>query len=223
MVQLLASPSQAYPASLIPSEGAYLGSRVAPRGNESESDALERVEVPDRAHFDIFHSYTEWNTSIPTPTDRWAAQSGRIPMINWRAQRTSGSVASWSSIASGQEDGWISQRADAFQNFGFPVYLVFHHEPEDDQMRSGRRLTTPPLFGMSSMSSAATVSTNVAFVFNLLALPFAPGGFDADAFYPGDAYVDIIGADGYNWAPRATRFLVDVVRPDLPERSTISP
>ena len=55
------------------------------------------------------------------------------PLINWSAQRTDGSIVSWSSIANGDQDAWIGERADAFQNFGYPVYLVFHHEPEDDQ------------------------------------------------------------------------------------------
>ena len=31
---------------------------------------------------------------------------------------------------------------------------------------------------------------------------FAPGsGKDPNAYYPGDSYVDIVGGDGYNWAP----------------------
>jgi Glycosyl hydrolase family 26 len=202
VVQLLATPSQAYPASLVPSQGAYLGSRVQPRGNESERQALERVEAQIGRHFDIFHTYTDWNMAIPTSTARWAAQSGRIPMINWRAQRTNGSIVSWSSIASGQEDGWIGERADAFRNFGFPVYLVFHHEPENDQSAFGSPADFAAAFRHVVDIFRSHGVTNVAFVFNLLAFSFAPGtGYDADAFYPGDPYVDIIGADGYNWAP----------------------
>ena len=35
-------------------------------------------------------------------------------------------------IASGAEDAAIIARADAIKAFGYPMYLAFHHEPEDD-------------------------------------------------------------------------------------------
>jgi hypothetical protein len=202
VVQLLATPSQAYPATLIPSQGAYLGSWVQPRGDESERTALQRVESQIGRKFDIYHTYAKWNMAIPSATSKWAAQNGRIPMINWSGQRTNGSVVSWSSIANGEQDAWIGECADAFRDFGYPVYLVFHHEPEDDQGAFGSPADYAAAFRhVVDMFNAHGV-TNVAFVFNLVAFTFAPGaGLEADAFYPGDSYVDIVGADGYNWAP----------------------
>ena len=202
VIQLLASPSQAYPASLIPSQGAYLGSWVAPRGDESAREALRRVESQIGRSFDIYHSYTKWNMSIPTATDLWAAQNGRIPMINWRAERTSGSIVTWSSIANGEQDGWIGERADAFRNFGYPAYLAFQHEPEDDSGSFG----TPADYAAAFRHVVDVFNdhgvTNVAFVWNLMSWTFAPGsGRDPAAYYPGDSYVDIVGGDGYNWAP----------------------
>jgi hypothetical protein len=202
VIQLLIRPSQAYPPSLIPSQGAYLGSWVEPRGGESERAALQRVESHIGRKFDIYHTYTKWNMAIPSGMAMWAAQNGRFPMINWRAQRTSGSIISWSSIANGGEDAWIGERADAFKDFGYPVYLVFHHEPEDDLGAFGSPADYAAAFRHVVDVFNAHGVTNVAFVFNLVAFTFAPGaGYEADAFYPGDSYVDIVGADGYNWAP----------------------
>ncbi len=202
VVQLLARPSQAYPASLVPSQGAYLGAWVAPRGNESERDALRRVEMQIGRNFDIYHTYTKWNMPIPTGASLWAAQNGRIPMINWRAQRTNGSIVTWSSIANGQEDAWIGQRADAFRNFGWPVYLAIHHEPEDDSSAFGTPADYAAAFRHIVDVFRGHGVTNVAFVWNLMSWTFAPGsGKDPNAYYPGDSYVDIVGADGYNWAP----------------------
>ena len=129
---------------------------------------FERVESQIGRNFDIYHSYTNWNMAIPTATDRWAAENGRIPMINWRAQRTNGSIVTWSSIANGEEDGWIGERADAFRNFGFPVYLVFHHEPEDDPSAFG----TPADYAAAFRHVVDVFNnhgvTNVAFVCNLM-------------------------------------------------------
>ena len=203
VIQLLASPSQAFPASLIPSQGAYLGSWVAPRGDESAREALRRVESQIGRNFDIYHSYTKWNMTIPTATDLWAAQNGRIPMINWRSERTSGSIVTWSSIANGDQDGWIGERADAFRNFGYPAYLAFQHEPEDDSSSFGTPADFAAAFRHVVEVFNAHGVTNVAFVWNLMTWTFAPGsGRDPAAYYPGDSYVDIVGGDGYNWAPQ---------------------
>src|SRR4029079_11835586 len=44
--------------------------------------------------------------------------------------------------------------------------------------------------------------SNVAFVWTVMNWTFDPrSGRDPMAFYPGDAYVDLIGSDGYNWFP----------------------
>ena len=202
LVQLLATPSQAYPSTLIPSQGAYLGSWVQPRGDEGERAALQRVESQIGRKFDIYHTYSKWNMAIPSAMSKWAAQNGTIPMINWSAQRTNGGFVPWSSIANGEQDAWIGERADAFQTFAYPVYLVFHHEPEDDQGAFGSPADYAAAFRRVVDIFNAHGVTNVAFVFNLVAYTFAPSaGLEADAFYPGDSYVDIVGADGYNWAP----------------------
>ena len=173
VVQLRATPSQAFPSTLIPSQGAYLGSWVAPRGDESERAALQRVESQIGRKFDIYHTYTKWNMAIPSATS-WAAQNGRIPMINWSAQRTDGSIVSWSSIANGEQDAWIGERADAFRNFGFPVYLVFHHEPEDDQGAFGSAADYAAAFRHVVDVFSNHGVTNVAFVWNLMSWTFDP-------------------------------------------------
>ena len=44
--------------------------------------------------------------------------------------------------------------------------------------------------------------TNVAFVWTMMAWTFNPrSGRDAMSYYPGDSYVDFVGADGYSWYP----------------------
>ncbi len=43
---------------------------------------------------------------------------------------------------------------------------------------------------------------NVAFVWTMMSWTFDPrSGRDPGAYYPGDDYVDLIGSDGYNFAP----------------------
>ena len=127
---------------------------------------------------------------------------GTIPFLNWKAQRTNGAVVPWSTIASGAEDAAIAARADAVKAFGYPIYLTFHHEPEDDLATWG----TPAEFA-AAFSHIVTVFrsrgvTNVAFVWTMMSWTFEPrSGRDPNPYYPGDAYVDLIGSDGYNWYP----------------------
>jgi hypothetical protein len=183
------------PASLFPSNGAYLGARVGQRASESMQDAMVRVESQIGRKFAIDHAFYQWTKAIPTSYETWTVSQGRIPFINWKMP------SSWSRVASGAEDSWIATRAEAFKSFGHPVYLAVHHEPEND-----------PSYGSPADYAAAWRRvvdifrqhgvTNVAFVWTMMGWSFDPrSGRTATNWYPGDGYIDIIGADGYNWAP----------------------
>ena len=52
------------PAVLFPST-AYFGARVEPRGGESQSDAVERVESQIGRTFAIDHFYYQWSDNFP--------------------------------------------------------------------------------------------------------------------------------------------------------------
>jgi hypothetical protein len=108
----------------------------------------------------------------------------------------------WSAIADGSQDEWISQRADAVKALGSPVYLAFHHEPEDDLATWGTPGDYAAAFRHIVTVFRSRGVTNVAFVWNMMNWTFEPqSGRDPNAYYPGDSYVDIIGVDGYNWYP----------------------
>ena len=83
--------------------GAYLGTWVAPRGAESREDAIRRVEGQIGRTFAIDHQYYKWDSAFPTSHEAWTVAQGRLPFLNWKAQRTNGAVVPWSSIASGAE------------------------------------------------------------------------------------------------------------------------
>ncbi|MGH2683907.1 MAG: glycosyl hydrolase, partial [Actinomycetota bacterium] len=81
------------------------------------------------------------------------------------------------------------------------VYITFHAEPE----YSG----TAGAFGNAADYRAAYRRivdrfraqgvTNVKWVPVLMAWTFARSGGNPGQFWPGDAYVDAVGVDGYNW------------------------
>ena len=190
------------PAILFPANGAYFGSWVAPRSGESTQQAIQRVESQIGRKFAIDHQYYKWDTQFPTVGANMDRPQGRIPFINWKPQRNNGSSVSWSSIASGAEDAAIIARADAIKAFGYPMYLAFHHEPEDDLATFGTPADYAAAFRHIVTVFQARGVTNVAFVWTMMSWSFNPNsGKNVDSYYPGDAYVDAIGSDGYDWYP----------------------
>jgi hypothetical protein len=191
----LTTVATAYPSKLLPSSGIYFGSTVK-RADMSQREALQAVESQIGRKFAIDHQYYQWNDNIPTAHQRWDTDTGRIPLINWR------SGGPWREIANGSEDAWIRQRADAFADFGSPIYLAFHHEPENDLSRNGSPQDYAAAFRKIVTIFRSRGASNVGFVWNLMAWTFDPrSGRDPNQYYPGDSYVDFIGANGYNWYP----------------------
>ena len=188
--------TNAPPAVLIPST-AYFGSRIEPRAGETQIDAVVRVESQIGRKFAIDHYYYQWTSSFPNSAQTRTVSQGRIPFINWK------SGGSWAAIANGSQDATIISHANAIKSFGYPLYLTFHHEPEDDLATYGTPADFAGAFRRVVTVFRAQGVTNVAFVWNMMGWSFNPkSGRDANSFYPGDAYVDIVGSDGYNWYPK---------------------
>ena len=184
------------PAVLTPASGSFLGTFSKPRGSESKQEAIQRVEASIGRRFAIDHQYYDWNAQIPTSYETWTVGQGRIPFLNWKPS------GSWSSIANGSQDAWIGQRADAFEAFGAPVYLTVHHEPEDDTAQYGSKADFVAAFRHIVEVFRARGASNVAFVWTMMAWSFdSRSGEVIGDWYPGGNWIDVIGADGYNWYP----------------------
>jgi hypothetical protein len=106
-------------------------------------------------------------------------------------------VVRWSDIAGGQYDADIDATAARIKAFAAPAFFVFHHEPEDEVGQSGTTQDFINAYRHIHDRFVADGVTNLSYVLQLLAFTFSQG--DADLYYPGDSYVDLLGADGYNW------------------------
>jgi beta-mannanase len=80
------------------------------------------------------------------------------------------------------------------------MYLSFNHEPENDASYGTPAEFVAAYRRVVELFRAEGVS-NVAFVCTLMSSSFEDGGARAAAYYPGDAYVDALGVDAYNWYP----------------------
>lgn len=148
----------------------------------------------------LVRRFYRWDTVFPDADDYWARDGGRTLVISWSSRRLDGSVVQWTGIANGAYDKAIDRRAAALKAFRAPVFFVFSHEPESfpreqrgvvpsaEFVRAWRRIHA---------RFAAAGVRNVSWLLTLTAYTYDQG--KADAWYPGDSYVDVLGADGYNW------------------------
>jgi hypothetical protein len=193
-----AAAAPGYPAALLPAHGAYFGSHVQPRTGETKYTAIQRVEDAIGRRFAVDRIFYTWNNAFPSAYETWTAGQGRIPYISWKPSTSAGPIP-WATIASGEVDAEIVARALAVKAWGKPMYLTFHHEPEDDVSTYGSEQDYVAAFRHIVDVFRAEGVTNVAWAWTMTSWSFTSS--EATAFYPGDDVVDFIGVDAYNWYP----------------------
>jgi hypothetical protein len=188
-----------------PSEGAFIGALVWPAARQCSSpsdmgSAIASLEGCIDRKLAVDHQYHRWDDSFPTTHEIDSASRGRTILMSWKAQLRSGPSVKWADIAAGKADSTIDARAAAIKAFGEQVYLVFHHEPENDLALNGSPADFVAAWRHIHDRFAHDGVTNVKWVLTLMDWTFNPLSHrDPEAYYPGGAYVDYLGIDGYNW------------------------
>ena len=195
-------------ALLAPAKGTLLGAYVDNTGHwVNDATAEAGVASFERAigrTLSIDHHYYGWTDSFPTALERWDVAHGRIPMISW-------SGTGLDSILSGRSDAMIRQRAEDVRAFGAPVFLRWGWEmngnwsSDDGSHNNDPGTTDGPKKYVAAWRHihdifTAAGATNAVWVWspNGTDVPDAPWNHWTH-YYPGDAYVDWVGIDGYNW------------------------
>ncbi len=184
-------------STLLPAAGVLFGAWVQPvngftdAGQESSITAFERLTGRKLA---IDSLYTQWSEPMPLTLASWDLDGGRVPMISW------GPVNS-AQVAAGAFDQQIRWQAAQLKSLHGPVLLRYF--PEMNNSFVATNAGSPDQFIAAwrhVFKIFKTVgATNVQWVWCPTSIGFATGA--AERFYPGEAYVNWIGADGYNWAP----------------------
>jgi len=181
-----------------PVGGVLLGASTSPeiRSLAAEKSAVEGLEQRLGRTLDIDHNFYTWDEAFPTDTERWDLQQGRIPMISWN-----GKNVQTEDIAAGRYDDLIKQRAKATKALGQPVLIRWFWEMDGN--KKAAFAGTPEQYIAAWRHIVTTFrnqgADNVRWVWCPNASAFNDG--EAQAFYPGDDFVDWTCADGYNWAP----------------------
>lgn len=155
--------------------------------------------------------YQDWSTSnFPVAQLDAVVGRGLAPMLTWEPWRAGAGAAQpafkLSAIAAGDHDGLISAFARGAKSWGKPFYLRFAHEMNGDWYPWGTKSGNPngnlPADYVAAWRHVRAVfasegATNARWVWcpNVL----MPGAPSVAALYPGDAQVDWLGLDGYNF------------------------
>lgn len=135
-----------------------------------------------------------WDSSFPQTI---AGSQGKTLLIYWEP------AFGFNQINNGSKDAYIAQFAQGAKAYGYPVILVPFDEFNLNEAPWGNTINgnTPESFiaAWQRVRNIFTTSnaTNVKFglAYNNVSIPSVPYA----SFYPGNAYVDYVGIDGFNF------------------------
>jgi hypothetical protein len=152
--------------------------------------------------------FRRWDEPLFDSHQQWARRTGHTVFVSIKSRRLDGTKIPFRQIASARPGSlmWadLQRQAREIKKFGALVYVVFNHEPD--------ARTSAPMGGPADFVAAwrHVVSTyraagvrNARYVWTMTGWAFSHdaghGRTYADLYYPGDAYVDDIAGDTYNW------------------------
>jgi hypothetical protein len=195
-------------SKLVPSCGVLWGGYIKPGAVAGTTDwytSYTGMESKVGRNFDIVKRYHDFSNAgnsgvFPDAAEQALAAGGRIPHFAWVSKNYStGAVAKWADIAAGKYDATVVNPVGSrLKNYGGKVFLDFDHEMDGvTRTANGTAAEYVAAYRHIYARFAAIGATNVVWV-------WVPTGYLGNATkiaasYPGDAYVDWIGYDPYNF------------------------
>ena len=176
---------------LEPSSGALLGQYYGAGSIEQTARKLGRTPV---IHLAYYGWAADWTGSV-TQADLAA---GRIPLISWEPHNID-----FGKIIDGSLDATIMARAKGSKALGKKLFLDFAAEMNGDEAWNGNNAPeyVSAYRHIHDLFVAAGAS-NVVWAWCPNVTDNHGGNRTTMDYYPGDAYVDWTGVDGYNWGTK---------------------
>ncbi|MBI5088423.1 MAG: hypothetical protein HZB15_06050 [Actinobacteria bacterium] len=183
------------------------GAYAKPRHGQSERQAVEAFEAQAGRKLEVVRVFETWDQAFPDSYHTWLKSSGHSLVLSVKATRTNGSRVTWSSIANAAPGSQVYNDvvmwAQRVKNFGVPIYVTLSHEPEAGSSTSNGTNTDfiaawrkwVDIFRAQGVTNAKYmwIMTDYSFFVSTSDRRYAP------KWYPGDAWVDSMGTDAYNW------------------------
>jgi hypothetical protein len=130
-----------------------------------------------------------------------AAARDRIPFVSWKVALGAGA---WGDVADGRHDEDIVAVAEVIARSGLKMFLTVHHEPENDPAEGGPGEYVAMWRHVHDLVETTLAKTpgggDVVWVLNYQGHANDASPEIVEAYYPGEAYVDWIAYNPYNWA-----------------------
>jgi len=191
----------------------------------TKSQVLDHERVLGR-HMEGVRVYKDWDDSLLGSELIWMRDTGHTPFLSIKARRNGGSYVKFSAIATAAPGSTLyrdmQRMAAQIKSYRAPIYIIFQHEPEEDgaYRNNGNGPAFAAAFRKFVTVMRASGVTNAKYV-----ATFTGWGFKrkdtrnvAKYYYPGDAYVDAVAIDVYNWAGcrgddwKSMAFLIEPLR-----------
>jgi beta-mannanase len=186
----------ATPVRLDPA-GAMLGAYVPSAGSRSAADeraAVLQLEAKLGRRLAIDHTYVPWGQPPSAWVGRaaWDLSSSRVPLV------TFGAGGDTREVAGGLHDDYLRSVANALGSLGKPILLRYAPAPD---VAADQRWVHSGADYVAAWRHVHRLLAGVpvGWVWSATASAFAGARGGIEQYWPGDAYVDWIAADGYNW------------------------
>lgn len=151
------------------------------------------------AKINIVAYYSGWTESLQSTFLETAWKHGAVTMVDMDPYSRQSAMQE---IADGKYDWYLYQFAHAIVTFGHPVIINFAHEMNGSWFHYGYKYVKPATF-IAAFRHIHTIfemagASNVTWLWTVN-VPSGTQTGPIAQFYPGDAYVDWIGIDGYDW------------------------
>lgn len=176
-------------------------------GESSDQAALARFERDARRPLGAVREFVRWDQEFPDAFHQQLKASGQPMLFSVKSQLLNGTKIRFADVAAAQPGsplyadlvGW----AERIKAYGAPMYFTYNHEPESsvshpmgedfEFIAAWRRVHE--VFAEQGVTNVKWmwIMTDYAFMVGPTARNYGP------KWYPGDAYVDAMAVDAYNW------------------------
>lgn len=197
---VLTGPARASASSPI-AFGAYAS------GFPGSGSQVSQLETQLGSKLAVASSFRGWGDVFPDATQQVDSDSGHTLLVAWDLGATS--ATRFTTFTSHAHDAYLTQEAAAAKTFGKTLYIrpwaemngdwsAFQPTPDGSRPAGG----TPAQFIAAWRYLVDFFrnhgATNVRWVFNPTTDTYA-GTTPVTTIWPGSAWVDVLGLDGYNW------------------------
>jgi mannan endo-1,4-beta-mannosidase len=193
-------PSGPLPVHLPTTPGSYLG--VFAKGFPDTYEPMTTFSKQTGSHPDITMYYSGWYVPFPIKFANTAAHNGVVPLVQMDPENIS-----LAGISHGSADAYLSSYAEAVKAYHHPVIIGFGHEMNGNWSSWGYTNTSPAVFVAAWRHIVklfrALGADNVTWLWTVNIINNTQKGTipRPDVWWPGNAYVNWVGIDGYYLKP----------------------